>query len=490
VASIAAAPPIGGSARRVPMLAGAAVLFGLVAGQLIASGRGGAVVGLGAVLVPVALWKRPYLTPAVLLFTALLIEQFPDNMGVGSVNLTARVPLFHGLGSLRLSPADLLLGGLFLLALLKARGEGALQRLKAPVAYAIAGLLGAVLLGVVIGLAHGGEVRVAFMECRPYAYLAATYVLGTLFLTDRRAVRAVLWAIVGAAGLKAVQALYIFASIRGMVPRPEAVLGHEEALFFGVFVVLCGALWLYGIEGRLRTTATALLPVVMMADLVNSRRAAWLVLGGGLIVLAIVAVRSLPSRRLLVMRLGAVILVILSVYLPAFWNKSGGLAQPARAVRSTVAPSARDASSDLYRMQEDANLKVNIAQAGVLGKGFGVRIDYPLPIADIRDIDPLIDYVPHNGVLYVLMRMGVLGGVALWTLIGVGILVGGRLARSADREHALVGAVLVCAMVGYALEGAVDQGFFFYRIAFVMGTLLALGEAASRLQRRTGSAAR
>jgi hypothetical protein len=275
-----------------------------------------------------------------------------------------------------------------------------------------------------------------------------------------------------------------------MVPRPEAVLGHEEALFFGVFIALTGALWLYGIEGRLRTTATALLPLVLMGDLVNSRRAAWLILGGGLIVLAIIAARSLPSRRLLVMRLGAVILVILGLYLPAFWNKSGGLAQPARAVRSTVAPSVRDASSDLYRVQEDANLRVNIKQGGVLGKGFGVPIAYPLEIADIKDIDPLIEYVPHNGVLYVLMRMGVLGGVALWVLIGSGILVGGRLARSPDRMHAMVGAVLVCAMVGYALEGAVDQGFFFYRIAFVMGTLLALGEAARRLQRRPEGALR
>jgi hypothetical protein len=268
-----------------------------------------------------------------------------------------------------------------------------------------------------------------------------------------------------------------------MSPRPESVLGHEEALFFGVFIFLTLALWLYDVRGRLRTTATAFLPLVIAADLANSRRAAWLVLGSGLIVLAVVAVRCLPARRHMVLRLGAVALVISAVYFPAFWNKTGGLAQPARAVRSIVAPSMRDASSDLYRVQENANLAVNIQQGGLVGKGFGVPIDYSLPIADIRDIDPMIDYVPHNGVLYVLMRMGLLGGVALWSLIAIGVIGACRLARMHDRELAVVGAVLVCALIGYAMEGAVDQGFFFYRIAFVMGSLLGLAEAARRLAR-------
>ena len=97
--------------------------------------------------------------------------------------------------------------------------------------------------------------------------------------------------------IKALQALYIFASVRSMVPRPEAILAHEEALFFGMFIIFTAALWLYGDAGRLRSAATAVLPLVILADLVNSRRAAWLVLGGGLIVLAIVASRCLPTRR-------------------------------------------------------------------------------------------------------------------------------------------------------------------------------------------------
>ena len=165
------------------------------------------------------------------------------------------------------------------------------------------------------------------------------------------------------------------------------------------------------------------------------------------------------------------------------WNSNSSLGQPARAVKSQVKPSARDAASDNYRVQEDANLELNIKQSAPLGKGFGVKIDYALPISDISSIDALIAYIPHNDVLDVLMRMGFLGGVAMWFLIGAGIISGSRLARSRDREVAVIGTVLACSLVAYALIGAVDQGFFFSRIAFITGVLLGLAEAARRLAR-------
>ena len=110
-------------------------------------------------------------------------------------------------------------------------------------------------------------------------------------------------------------------------------------------------------------------------------------------------------------------------------------------------------------------------------------------IQDISTIDPLILYIPHNGVFYIFMRMGLLGAIAFWSLLGIAIITGCRLVRSRNREVALFGALLACALVGYALEGYNDQGFFMYRIAFVIGTLLGLGEAARRLDGAGGEPA-
>jgi hypothetical protein len=488
-------------ARRVRLVASLALAGGLVgwmAGQLAATGKAVSIVGIAILLVPVALWRRPQIAPLVLIAAALLIEQVGqgvastgvDEPGAGDVVLTAHIPvtssipLFRGIGSLHMQPVDLLLAGAFVLYLVRSLDWGPRWRPRSHVSRAIGALLCVVIAGIAVGVAGHGDPRVAFMEARPFVYLASAYFLTAVLIRSRAALRAALWMLVAVIGLKALQGLFIFVQIRHLNPRPEAVLGHEEAYTFTLFILLVAALRMYKVEGRLVRAATWVLPLVIAADLVNNRRAAWLILGGGLITLAAVGYCSLPSRRRVLGRTALVTLAICAVYLPTYWNKTGGLAQPARALHSMVAPDPRDASSDLYREQENDNLKYNIEQAGVVGRGFGVPIDYALPIVDISGIDPLITYVPHNGVLYILMRMGLLGAVAMWALIGTGIIAGCRLARSADREIAAVGAVLAGLLVAYALEGATDQGFFFYRIAIVTGGLLGLAEAGRRLARR------
>jgi O-antigen ligase len=133
-------------------------------------------------------------------------------------------------------------------------------------------------------------------------------------------------------------------------------------------------------------------------------------------------------------------------------------------------------------MQENENLKLNIRQGGAIGRGFGVPIDYALGIQDISSIDPLIKYIPHNGILYLPLRMGVLGAIAFWSMLGLAIVAGCRLARSRHKEFAVLGAATAAMLVAYAFEGAVDQGFFYYRVAIVVGTLLGVAEAAARLE--------
>jgi hypothetical protein len=471
--------------RAAPLLVAGALLLGLVAGRLVVDGRTLVVSALGLVLLPLFLWRKPQYGPAVVLVAALAIEQFAS--AVGPRPVTARIPLFQGFGGVHVNAADLLLVLVFAIWVAK-RGSGSVAEWpRTTLAKSLYVVFGFVVLGLLVGKMHHGQWRFAFLEARPYVYLATTFTLAYVLLTTRSAVRALLWAFVATAAVKAIQGLQIFLAVRHEAVRPDAVLSHEEAVFFALFLFLTLALWLFEVSGPLRTTATALVPLVIAADLANSRRAAWLVLGTGLITELAVAFAVLPHRRKLIGRLSAVAAVALAFYLPAYWNKSGGLAQPARAIHSEIKPSRRDASSDLYRIQEDANLKVNIRKGRFLGRGFGVPIDYVLPITDISSVDPFIKYIPHNGVLYILMRMGLFGGIAFWSMLGIAIIGACRLARSADRELAMIGALTAALVVAYAFEGATDQGFFFYRIAFVVGTFLGLCEAARRLEARAAT---
>jgi O-antigen/teichoic acid export membrane protein len=463
-------------------LGSGAVLLGALAGQLVVSGHSSTVFAFAAVALPFVLWQRPQLTPVVLVLAALTIEQFRYTVGTRNGAATDKIPFFQGLsGGTHVTPADLLLLMLLVFWVLKRGTEGVRPLERTPLNRALLALLGAVFLGVLVGMAHHSQVRVALMEVRPYAYIAITYLLGSVFLTTIAAFRAVLWAFVLGSGFKAGQGVLIYLHARHLDPRPEALLGHEESFFFGIFVFLTLALWLFQIRGTLRTTATFLLPVVLVADLTNGRRTAWLIMFAGLLALVAVGFVCLPQRRRFLQRLVVVLAVFSLLYFPAYWNHNGGLAQPARAVHSFISPDKRDLASNVYRIQEDKNLEYNIRQGKIFGKGFGVPIDYALQIVDISSIDPLIAYIPHNGVLYIFMRMGIVGAVAFWSLIGIGIITACRLARTAEPQVAVFGAVIVAALLAYVLMGYNDQGFFFYRIAFVIGSLLAIADVGLRL---------
>lgn len=451
------------------------------------SGHVVAIAALLLLFIPVLMWRRIEATPVVVLVAALMIEQYhvtvtPNTTGAPAptIPITSSIPLFSGIGSLHVEPADILLLLAFAIYLLKG-AELAPRRLRSPLALSVAGVVAVVLYGLVVGAAHHFNTRVALQETRPYIYLAATFAITALLSRSRSAIKTMLWALVLCEALKSLQGVVLYIETRSWPSPPESLLGHEEAYFFALYILLVAALWMFGVKGSLRKTATVLLPLIIFADLVNNRRAAWLVLGGGLVALIVIGYACLPERRRVITRAVAVLMVGCVAYLPIFWNASGALAEPAHAIKSAFSPDPRDQASDLYRVQENANLQYNIRQGGVIGKGFGIPIDYALPIVNIQAIDPDILYIPHNGVLYQLMRMGVLGGLAFWSMLGCGIVAGCRLARAPDKLLAAVGTLVACGLVGYALEGATDQGFYFYRIAFATGALLGLAEAARYL---------
>ena len=174
--------------------------------------------------------------------------------------------------------------------------------------------------------------------------LAASYFVTYTVVKNRAAIRTILWLFVICTGFKSLQASYMFFSFaRAMNPRPESLLSHEESVFFGILMVLTVGLWVYGQRGLLRIVATALLPFVIIATMANARRTAWPIVMIGLLALLLITWVTQPSKRRAVGPVLVLLAVISAVYFPLYWNKTGGgtLSQPARAVRSTVAPDPR-----------------------------------------------------------------------------------------------------------------------------------------------------
>jgi hypothetical protein len=468
-----------------------ALLAGLFAGTLASGGHSIAVVALFGITILVIIWRRPEVGVILILVAATTIEQFRYSVK----DFTDFVPFYAslsdgvGLKGVYLNPLELTLVVVAVIWLMKAVANRTVRLPRSHLAAGFAIMLGIALLAEMHGLASRGDFKASLWELRPWVYVSAAYLLTTQLVTTRTAIRAVLWTFVIGTGFKSIQGVILLFATRHVIPRPESILAHEESVFFSLFIVLVAALWLYREKGRLRAVATAFLPTVIGADLGNTRRAAWLILGACLIALAVIVWVQIPDRRRVIKRVAVMTAVVSLVYIPIFWNHGGIVGQPARAIRAAVSPDARDRSSDRYRKLEDANLALAIKRSTPFGQGFGVPINYEIPIIDISGIDPSIKFIPHDGILYVWMRFGFPGELAFWWLIGSAMLAALWLARSRDRQLALIGTLAVCAVIAYVLEGKYDLGLSWFRIALFTGILLGVMESARHLAERADDTA-
>jgi hypothetical protein len=479
--------------RRLPpaalpvLLVIVSVLTGYLAGTLAGAGKGLAIVGLVGVLLPVLVWRWPASAVFLFVLATTVLEQQPFPASLGGI-VTDHVPFFtslsdaFGVAGILVNPLELTMGVVLLTLLFKAVANRQLWLPRSAMAKGIMVLLAIVIFAEMLGLARGGDFRVSLREIRPWLYLIILFMITFQLARTRAALRALLWAVVIGSGIKGIQGTIRFFSYLHVYPKPNEILAHEEAVFLGLFTLLVAALWIWGEPGRLRRVATGLLPFVTIANLSNNRRTSWLILLAGLAALLVMAWIRFPDRRRWLKGIMAGLATAALVYFPLFWNSAGTVGQPARAVRSTILPDQqRDFSSNLYRVQEDANLKVNIRQSAPLGAGFGIRINYVLPIVDLTKDDPFLLYIPHNTVLWAWLRLGFFGFIIFWFVIGAALISACRLLRIRDRELSLFGAFAVCALLAYLFEAYYDLGMWWFRIAVFMGCLLGTLEGARRM---------
>lgn len=474
------APPRGVSTL---LLGGVSVLalgFGLLAGRLGAGDTPVLALLVPLALVPVVVWRNPIVGLYIVLIGAVVIEQFGYDIAGRPGARTAEIPFFEGIvPGLGISAVEILLALIALTVLLQAVRDRWHWLWSSRLAVLMLLVLALVVVYFGLGVSRGGDLRMALWEVRPYVYLALAYFLARTLVTRASQVRPMLWILVLGAGFKAAYGVYLWTTIRNLDPRPERLLAHEESFFFGLFIFATVGMWLFGVRGKLRVVATMLLPVVVFAAMANSRRAAWLIFGVGLLVMLVTAAVRLPHRRKPILAVFVIGAVAAAIYIPAFWNSSGTIAQPARAVRSQIAPDPRDEMSNQYREIETYNLLVRIGEKRSTGLGFGIPITYT-GLVDLSDSNPLIRFVPHNTVLYVWMRMGYLGMVLFTLLIAYGAMSASRLSAARSREVAFIGALTASATVAYAAMGTVDYGFFWFRNAIMLGILFGVVDSFLR----------
>ncbi len=326
--------------------------------------------------------------------------------------------------------------------------------------------------------------RAAVAEARALLYLPLLYLLAVTVLDTRARVHGLLWVMIAATGLKALQTLWVVSRLGAGVFDINEVATHEDSIYIGALVVLALVAAVYRLPVTMRHALLALLPVVAVALVANHRRISFIALGAALAVAGLMLLADRGLRRSVVLAV-AVVGLALTVYAATFWHTSPAknpAAWPVYAVRSVTDPrTERDVNSNLFRVMENVNLARTVDRAPWLGSGFGRQY--------LRWIEqPLLDasftywrYISHNSIYWVWVKLGAVGFVLFWYAIGGALALGASTFRRLHHPELKAVALVACAfIVMQMLYSYADLGLTSARNMVLLGSWMGVIAALSQ----------
>lgn len=432
-----------------------------------------------ALLLCAAVFARPIVGVYAAVAAALLFEQWGI---VGLDSLTAQSHFFDNISGftsidLRFSAADLLIAVTLVAWLVTASRPGAPHFRPGPVGYAVAAFLICFAGGMLVGLTRGGawNQAAALAELRGPVYLTALYFLSANLLRTRRDVVRLLVLMVSLLGVKALQAVWNGAVMFGAGERLEAVTSHEDVVFFDAVLALAFASALLLGRSRITYGLAALVPPILVAELLTQRRVAFVALAAALLVVTVCVAAVRTRRTLVVVAAGS---VLVAAYLGVFWNQqSGVLGQPVRAVKGIIAPdtiSERDRLSNLWRDIENANISFTLREVPLTGVGLGQQYFFQREPPELTGF-AYWRYMTHNAVAWVWLKAGLLGFAVLWWIVIQTVAVGARLVRQLEEPSGkLIACLPIALVVAQVVYSSVDLGLTFSRPMIVLGVSLGI----------------
>lgn len=286
--------------------------------------------------------------------------------------------------------------------------------------------LGFVIFGLVYGIGTGGNVNIALWEARPIFYLIVLVVMTPNLLEKREHVSHLMWAAVLALLVEGIVGTWFYLVVLNRdLSSVQAITEHAAAIHMNSVIVLALAVWLDKSSATKRLMLPLLLPPILLTYLATQRRAAFVSLAIAFVFLAIFLFKE---KRNLFWAIVPPLAVVGLAYTAAFWNAGGALGMPAQAIKSVIAPnqaSAEDLSSNIYRQIENLNTGFTIRQKPLTGVGFGQKFYILVPLPDISFFE-WWEYLPHNSIVWIWLKMGIGGFIAMLVFVGTGIMVGAR----------------------------------------------------------------
>ena len=509
VVSVSAAGPrlsyTGTQVGSVLPIAGAVLGMAIVLAAVLADGSFIAS-GAPVLCVLVAMvWVAPIrVTLCVAMFIGLAADRPGDSEGRwASPFVSMGGMMFQNLNKF-ISIEALKFSGVFLLVacLLVVRGyrvlsgrardtKGSLQP-AAPVIWCVVLAVLTIVASVTFGALRGGDLQMAKIQVQAYLQLLAVAYLFSVSLRGQRDYRFLAAAIIAAACVKAVMALWVRSILPplvsdqwGVLREMEYATNHGDSLLFACAIAILAGPLFYRPTARHVRGFLLLAPVIVAGIVANDRRIAWAEVAIVMFVLLAMNRQSLFTRR--AARIGILASPVLLAYAIVGWSSPSRVFAPVQLVRSLVEAERIDGSIDrstLFRDVENFNLAYTFQSNPVLGIGFG----HPFrQLVQGDDLSIFVEYpfLPHNSMLGLWSFTGAAGFTGIFAIIVVTLFLGARSHAHATSPHHGIAATAAIGCIGsYAIQLWADIGFSEPPTIFLVGLAIAV---TSQLAVTTGA---
>jgi len=332
------------------------------------------------------------------------------------------------------------------------------------------------------GLKRGGDFLPSLWEVRALFYFGLVYFFIPQVIQTREQIRILMWIAIIAITFKALQGIARFV-VLGFSFGPDTCLtNHEDPVFMATLFIFLIGLILFGVKDKQRTALLWLLGPLLLGFMAGQRRAAF----GGFFASLITFIVILPKpKRAMLFKALVPILLSLAVYCAIFWNNEGRFGLPVQLVKSAIfdtdkAEAGERYSSNLYRRFEDYDLAVTIRNNPVIGIGFGNKYMQPIALPEIPF--PLRDYISHNEILWLMVKMGGIGFFFFWLFMNSIVFQGAAIFRRLDDPYLMaICAIAIISVVNQVFVSYFDLQLTYYRDMIYLGTLTGLLPTIKRL---------
>lgn len=341
------------------------------------------------------------------------------------------------------------------------------------------------LFSFLYGMKNGGDFLVALWEVRALCYFFILYLIVPQLIRTREQMQALMWIFIIGISFKAFQAVGRFIGLGFTTGGLATLTNHEDPVFIVTLLIFLLALVSFNVKSRQRMCLLILLPFLLLGYYVGLRRAAYASLFFTFIIF--VALLPPPTRRRFIAAMMPVAMVLF-IYGAVFWNHEGTISRPVQIVRSGVEKpdietNYEDYTSNLYRDNENYNLAQTVINNTTLGVGFGKKYEQPISLPNIRF--SLKDYIPHNEILWVLVKMGAIGFVAFWFFFNAFTARAVKLLRRLQDPYLKAFTILIiAAVINQMVVSYFDLQLTYYRNMIYLGFLMGLLPALEELQKQ------